>query len=59
MYTRKNRSKSNKSVTTSSSSSVCDRVVNLNDDYEKAPSNVKVINQTKPIRKIEQSSLIL
>jgi len=44
MYSRKNKSKSNKSTIASSSSSVNDRALNLDDDYEEI-LNVEVINQ--------------
>jgi hypothetical protein len=52
MYSRKNKSKSDKSAHALLSSNVGDCVVNLGEDYEEAP-NIEVINQastTKDIR---------
>jgi len=44
MYSRKNKSKSNKSIIASSSSSVNNPALNLDDDYEET-FNVEVTNQ--------------
>jgi len=44
MYSRKNKSGSNKSTIASSSNSVNDRALNLDDDYEET-LNIEVTNQ--------------
>jgi len=44
MYSRKNKSGSNKSTIVSSSNSVNDRALNLDDDYEET-LNIEVTNQ--------------
>jgi len=49
MYLRRNKSKSNKSVLASSSSSISDYVVDLENNYKEAP-NVNVTDQGSTIK---------